>query len=136
MRLMGKLCGPRAAEDLLLSATMPQSTDLRQLSLVDEIVEQPSELLPAAKEQLKKWLRHPSQAGASLCGPSWRLFKGSEQLVPRRQGFVHTKNNLRGGFAGRWAGGVKEEAEEVWRAVSDPRSVAALDVAGGPRCCW
>lgn len=102
--LMMKITGPHPAEDLLLSASMPQSTDLRQIGLVDDIVEKPEELLPMALERLKKWLKFPPQ------------------------GFSITKRHLRDEFAKRWVGGIKEEAEEVWRAVSDPRSVKALDV--------
>lgn len=102
--LMMKITGQHPAEDLLLSASMPQSTDLRQIGLVDDIVEKPEELLPMALERLKKWLKFPPQ------------------------GFSITKRHLRDEFAKRWVGGIKEEAEEVWRAVSDPRSVKALDV--------
>lgn len=40
-RLMMKITGQHPAEDLLLSAAMPQSTDLRQIGLVDDIVEKP-----------------------------------------------------------------------------------------------
>ncbi len=36
-----KITGQHPAEDLLLSAAMPQSTDLRQIGLVDDIVEKP-----------------------------------------------------------------------------------------------
>eukprot|EP00435_Cladocopium_sp_Y103_P010266 s1614_g2.t1 len=102
--LMMKITGQHPAEDLLLSASMPQSTDLRQIGMVDDIVEKPEELLPMALERLKKWLKFPPQ------------------------GFSITKRHLRDEFAKRWVGGIKEEAEEVWRAVSDPRSVKALDV--------
>ena len=42
-RLMMKITGQHPAEDLLLSASMPQSTDLRQIGLVDDIVEKPEE---------------------------------------------------------------------------------------------
>jgi len=38
---MMKITGQHPAEDLLLSAAMPQSTDLRQIGLVDDIVEKP-----------------------------------------------------------------------------------------------
>ena len=42
-RLMMKITGQHPAEDLLLSASMPQSTDLRQIGLVDDIVEKPED---------------------------------------------------------------------------------------------
>ena len=42
---MMKITGQHPAEDLLLSASMPQSTDLRQIGLVDDIVEKPEEIL-------------------------------------------------------------------------------------------
>ena len=38
-----KITGQHPAEDLLLSASMPQSTDLRQIGLVDDIVEKPED---------------------------------------------------------------------------------------------
>jgi enoyl-CoA hydratase/carnithine racemase len=40
---MMKITGQHPAEDLLLSASMPQSTDLRQIGLVDDIVEKPED---------------------------------------------------------------------------------------------
>ncbi|CAJ1384370.1 unnamed protein product [Effrenium voratum] len=101
--LMALLCGAHPAQDMLLSASMPGSTDLRQLGLVDEIVEKPGDLMPSALTQLKKWLKFPSQ------------------------GFVKTKANMRGTFCQRWRDQMEAEAEEVWKAVSDPASVASLD---------
>ena len=43
-----KITGQHPAEDLLLSASMPQSTDLRQIGLVDDIVEKPEDGGPRA----------------------------------------------------------------------------------------
>eukprot|EP00438_Fugacium_kawagutii_P032403 Skav234906 [mRNA] locus=scaffold840:789996:793542:+ [translate_table: standard] len=42
-RLMMKIIGQHPSEDMLLSAAMPQSTALRQIGLVDDIVEKPEE---------------------------------------------------------------------------------------------
>ncbi|CAE6957789.1 Eci1 [Symbiodinium sp. KB8] len=100
--LMARTCGQRAAEDLLLSATMPTSTDLRQLQLVDEIVEKPEDLLPAGVEKLQRWLKFPSE------------------------GYVPTKNHMRGDFAKRWRDGIEWEGKEVWKAINDPQTVATL----------
>ena len=44
-----KITGQHPAEDLLLSASMPQSTDLRQIGLVDDIVEKPEDGGPRAE---------------------------------------------------------------------------------------
>lgn len=102
--LMAKLIGLHPAEEVLLSASMPKGTDLRVLGLVDDLVEKPTELLPSAVARMKTWLKFPPK------------------------GFQETKLMLRGDFAQRWAKGVEAESEEVWNAVSDPRSVASLDM--------
>ncbi|CAJ1436578.1 unnamed protein product [Effrenium voratum] len=75
-------CGHLARQqeaDMLLSASMPGSTDLRQLGLVDEIVEKPGDLMPSALTQLKKWLKFPSQARHGA-GPTremaWEVGRG------------------------------------------------------------
>ncbi|CAE7388575.1 Eci1 [Symbiodinium pilosum] len=101
--LMARTCGLRAAEDLLLSASMPTSTDLRSLQLVDEIVEKPEDLMPAGIERLTKWLKFPSE------------------------GYVPTKRHMRGEFAQRWRDGIEWEGQEVWKAINHPATIASLD---------
>ncbi|CAK9004906.1 Isocitrate lyase (ICL) (Isocitrase) (Isocitratsysase) [Durusdinium trenchii] len=117
------------------------------------------ELLPSAVARMKTWLKFPPKA---LTGPvSAKVARHTLSLVVEEQTYVLCEEIVFvvvrawrwSDFAQRWAKGVEAESEEVgpraggsvigqdavedlsyevWNAVSDPRSVASLDMVWGP----
>eukprot|EP00747_Dinoflagellata_sp_TGD_P166064 gnl/TRDRNA2_/TRDRNA2_188292_c0_seq1.p1 gnl/TRDRNA2_/TRDRNA2_188292_c0~~gnl/TRDRNA2_/TRDRNA2_188292_c0_seq1.p1 ORF type:complete len:269 (-),score=70.59 gnl/TRDRNA2_/TRDRNA2_188292_c0_seq1:58-864(-) len=100
--LMAETIGTRQAALVLQTGEQPASARLLQLSMVDAVLDKREELLPHAEKVVKRWLAAPDP------------------------GRVKTKEALRGSLAQRWTAGIDGEADEVWEALNQPGSIAAL----------
>mmetsp|Transcript_174958 Transcript_174958/g.555507 ORF Transcript_174958/g.555507 Transcript_174958/m.555507 type:complete len:129 (+) Transcript_174958:65-451(+) len=94
--------GPRMAEKLLQAGDMPNSPELLEIGMVDEVVEGAEAVLPATLKEVRRWLKSPDL------------------------GRIDTKKELRGPLTERWAAGIGKEAGTVWAACSNPETVASL----------
>lgn len=102
IELMANTIGQRQAELALQTGVMIPSERLLQISMVDVVVKDASEVLPRALQEAGRWLKNPDAGRAA------------------------TKDVLRSPLAKRWANGIEDEASMVWASVSDPRTVASL----------
>lgn len=100
--MFASVTGQRQAEMLLQSGDMPPAPRLLQLGMVDAVVDGADAVLPAALQEVRRWLKNPDF------------------------GRAETKKVLRGPLAERWAANVAEEAAGVWKGCSDPKVVASL----------
>eukprot|EP00427_Karlodinium_veneficum_P040776 CAMPEP_0169268106 /NCGR_PEP_ID=MMETSP1016-20121227/47587_1 /TAXON_ID=342587 /ORGANISM="Karlodinium micrum, Strain CCMP2283" /LENGTH=229 /DNA_ID=CAMNT_0009352723 /DNA_START=23 /DNA_END=709 /DNA_ORIENTATION=- len=102
LKLFRNTCGQRQAERLLGKGLLVDSSELLQLSMVDEEVATPEELLPAAVKEAKTWLSAPDL------------------------GRSETKQMLREELANEWLTRWKQEAQYLWHVQSQPESIEAL----------
>merc|ERR1719160_68382 len=102
IELMVNTIGQRQAELALQTGVMIPSERLLQLSMVDVVVKDASEVLPRTLQEAGRWLKNPDP------------------------GRVDTKGVLRGPLAKRWADGAVFEGSQVWASISNPKTVATL----------
>jgi len=100
--LFKQTSGHRQAELMLETGAISGAAKLLELGLVDAVVESADQVVPAAREEVKKWITYPDA------------------------GRVYTKLRLRQPLADQWLAGAKEEATMMLNIASNEQSVATL----------
>jgi len=100
--LFKQTVGHRQAELLLQTGAIHGASKLQELGLVDAVVESADQVLPAAVEEIKKWITYPDA------------------------GRVYTKMRLRQPLADAWRAGAKDEASMMLDIASGEEAVKTL----------
>ena len=74
-------CGQREAERLLELGVLVGTAELKQLRMVDSVVEATQELLPAAIEEAGRWLAFPDLGRSEMKVLPPRIFQAYCKLV-------------------------------------------------------
>mmetsp|Transcript_14672 Transcript_14672/g.29809 ORF Transcript_14672/g.29809 Transcript_14672/m.29809 type:complete len:139 (-) Transcript_14672:26-442(-) len=103
VELMAATIGAGRASVPLQMGTMPASSELLQLGMVDAIVQRPDDLLPHATAEAGRWLANPDAGRAA------------------------TKAALRGGLASRWEADIEADAAGLWETMNTPAYLQAIE---------